>query len=81
MRPLKVNQCLYADAVGKNYAYRLIVAADRLPDAHVALGELAAPESLGPTVVRIPDRDLELPFSSNFRAGVIDVVPGRDLRG
>lgn len=69
---------LYADAMGNNYAYRLIMAAYRLPDALAALGTLAAPEPLGPTVVRFPGRELELPFSSNFRTGKLDVVPGGD---
>ena len=54
------------------------MAADRLPDALAALGELAAPESLGPTTVRILGRELTLPFSSQFRSSAVDFVPGRD---
>jgi len=64
--------------MGKNYAYRLVMDADRLPDALAALGKLAAPETLGPTSVRIPSREFELPFSSNFGTGAVDFVPGRD---
>ena len=64
--------------MGKNYAYRLVMEADRLPDALAALGKLAAPEPLGPTVVRIPGREFKLPFSSNFGTGAVDFVPGRD---
>lgn len=64
--------------MGKNYAYRLIMAADRLPDALATLGQLAAPEPLGPTVMRVPGREFELPFSSDFSSGIIDVIPGRD---
>lgn len=52
--------------------------ADRLSDALAALSLLAAPDSLGPTVVRILGRELELPFSSDFRIGAVDFVPGRD---
>ena len=64
--------------MGKNYAYRLVMDADRLPDALAALGKLAAPEPLGPTVVRMPGREFKLPFSSNFGTGAVDFVPGRD---